>query len=214
MNHDLRNAFPPIRNVVRHLAEVSHSPDELARVFAERRGSLDSGLAYLDDLSTNWRRLASRPDRIPCDVAAIAREVAAGRSAGAGPVQVVAAAGVPAVRADPVGLRRILDNLVTNACESGAARVAISVEATTTGDDGGETVATVQLVVEDDGPGIPEAARARAFEPYWTTKPTGSGLGLTIVRRLVSDCEGSIRIDDGDGQGTRVTVTFPAGGAA
>jgi signal transduction histidine kinase len=212
VNHDLKNAFPPIRNVIRHLAEVSHSPSELQRVFEERRASLDSGLAYLDDLSTSWRRLAARPDRVPCDVVAVAHEVAAGRQAGGGPVRVTAAAAVPAVWADPFGLRRILENLVANACESGAENVMISLESTAAGGAGTEPRTTVQITVEDDGPGLPEAARARAFEPYWTTKPDGSGLGLAIVRRLVSDCEGSVRIDDGNERGTRVTVTLPAGG--
>lgn len=209
VNHDLKNAFPPIRNVVQHLGQVANEPAELARVFAERRGTLDSGLAYLDELSTNWRRLAGRPERAPCDVAAIAREAAAGRVTAAGrAVRVDAAAGTPRVHADATALRRVVDNLVTNACESGAAEVAVIVRA-----DAGPPGA-VRLVVEDDGPGIPADARDRAFEPYWTTKPGGTGLGLAIVRRLVADCEGTVRIGDRDGRGTRVTVTLPAGGAS
>lgn len=202
VNHDLKNAFPPIRNVVKHLGEVAAEPAELARVFAERRGTLDSGLAYLDELSTHWRRLAARPEKAPCDVALVAREAAAGRA------RVDADADVPRVHADATSLRRVVDNLVTNACESGAAHVTVIVRA-----DAGPPPA-VRLVVEDDGPGIPAEAKERAFEPYWTTKPGGGGLGLAIVRRLVADAEGSVRIEDRDGRGTRVTVTLPAGGAA
>lgn len=202
VNHDLKNAFPPIRNVVKHLGEVADEPAELARVFAERRGTLDSGLAYLDELSTNWRRLAARPERAPCDVAEISRAAAAGRA------RVETGANVPRVHADATALRRVVDNLVTNACESGAAHVAVIVRT-----DAGPPP-SVRLVVEDDGPGIPADVRDRAFEPYWTTKPGGSGLGLAIVRRLVADAEGSVRIEDRDGRGTRVTVTLPAGGAA
>jgi signal transduction histidine kinase len=123
-------------------------------------------------------------------------------------VRVEVPVGPARVRADATGLRRIVDNLVTNACESGASEVAVIVRAAP-----GPPPA-VQLVVEDDGPGIPAEVRDRAFEPYWTTKPGGTGLGLAIVRRLVSDFEGSIRIDDRDGRGTRITVTLPAGGGA
>jgi signal transduction histidine kinase len=202
VNHDLKNAFPPIRNVVQHLGDVAHEPAELARVFAERRGTLDSGLAYLEELSANWRKLAGRPERTACDMAAVAREAAAGRA------RVDAGANVPRVHADGTALRRVVDNLVTNAVESGAAHVAVIVRA-----DAGPPP-SVLLVVEDDGPGIPAGVRERAFEPYWTTKPGGTGLGLAIVRRLVADAEGSVRIDDRDGRGTRITVTLPAGGAA
>ncbi|MCA9750748.1 MAG: sensor histidine kinase [Gemmatimonadetes bacterium] len=208
VNHDLRNAFPPIRNVVKHLAEVSHRPDELARVFAERRGTLDSGLSYLDDLATNWRRLAGRAERTACDVPAIAREAIVGRNTAAGSVEFEGDPAAERVHADPTAIRRILDNLVTNACESGAARVTVLVRSDT------GPPPRVHLIVEDDGPGIPEAARNRAFEAYFTTKAHGTGLGLAIVRRLVSDAEGTIAIEDRDGRGTRVHVTFPAGTVA
>jgi len=209
VNHDLKNAFPPIRNVVKHLVEVAHEPAELARVFAERRGTLDSGLSYLDELSANWRRLAVRSERTACDVAAVARDAAAGRTTSAGrPVRVDAREDAPRVHADGVGLRRIVDNLLANACESGASDVAVIVRG-----DAGPPPA-VRLVVEDDGPGFPPGARGRAFEPYWTTKPGGTGLGLSIVRRLVSDCGGDVRIEDRDGRGSRITVTLPAGGGA
>lgn len=206
VNHDLKNAFPPIRNVVKHLGEVADRPDELARVFAERRGTLDSGLTYLDELASNWKRLAGRTERQPCDVGAIVRESAAARTVQGNPVAVDVGVGLPTVHADATGLRRIVDNLLTNACESGAASVTVAVHA-----DAGPPPA-VRLTVEDDGPGIPAEARERIFEPYWTTKPGGTGLGLAIVRRLVSDAEGRIRLEDRDGRGTRVTVTLPAGG--
>ena len=209
VNHDLKNAFPPIRNVVKHLSEVAHEPAELARVFAERCRTLDSGLSYLDELSANWRRLAARPESTICDLAAIARDASAGRTTAAGrPVRVDASAGAAHVHANATGLRRIVDNLVTNACESGASDVAVIVR-----HDVGPPH-SVRLIVEDDGPGLPAEARERVFEPYWTTKAGGTGLGLAIVRRLVSDSEGTVRIDDRDGRGTRVTVTLPAGGAA
>ncbi len=50
------------------------------------------------------------------------------------------------------------------------------------------------IVVEDDGPGVPEETRERVFDPYFTTKPDGTGLGLAIVKKIVVEHNGSIRV--------------------
>lgn len=211
VNHDLKNAFTPLRNVIRHLSEVAdEAPQDLPRVYDERRPTLDAGLGYLQDLATNWSRLSARGDRSECDVAAIVHAVSAGRLvADGGPIRVHVAPGAPPAWADPTGLRRIVENLVANACESlegGGSEVVVSVES---GAD--ERGPAVQLVVADNGPGIPEAVRRQVFDPFYTTKAGGSGLGLAIVRRFVSDFEGTIRLEGGPGQGARFVVTLPAG---
>jgi len=68
------------------------------------------------------------------------------------------------------------------------------------------------LVVRDDGPGIPEDVIARMFEPYFTTKAEGkgTGLGLTIVKRLVSEASGMLHLCSRTGGGTTFTIYFPA----
>jgi nitrogen fixation/metabolism regulation signal transduction histidine kinase len=71
-------------------------------------------------------------------------------------------------------LRRVLVNLVRNAVE--AIREGIA------------------LVVEDDGPGVPQQAGERVFDPYFTTKPEGTGLGLAIVKKVVVEHNGAIRV--------------------
>jgi nitrogen fixation/metabolism regulation signal transduction histidine kinase len=92
-------------------------------------------------------------------------------------------------------LRRVLVNLVRNAVEAirdarpalndGAPRGHVLVRAERT-EEG------VALVVEDDGPGVPEPARERIFDPYFTTKPEGTGLGLAIVKKVVVEHNGAI----------------------
>jgi signal transduction histidine kinase len=52
----------------------------------------------------------------------------------------------------------------------------------------------VALVVQDDGPGVPEPARERIFDPYFTTKPEGTGLGLAIVKKVVVEHNGGISV--------------------
>lgn len=66
-----------------------------------------------------------------------------------------------------------------------------------------------KLTVEDNGNGISEEARARIFEPFYTTKQEGTGLGLAIVHSLVSSHDGSISISSEIGKGTQVLVSIP-----
>lgn len=69
---------------------------------------------------------------------------------------------------------------------------------------------TVQVVVEDDGPGIPPDLHKRIFESYYTTKDKGTGLGLSIVKNNVELYGGSIRVESELGKGTRFILDFPA----
>ena len=79
VNHDVKNGLVPIRNVFRHLVEVAESePEALPDVLAERRGTIESGIGYLEGLAANYARLAPRLDLRDCDAAAVAREVATG----------------------------------------------------------------------------------------------------------------------------------------
>ena len=65
---------------------------------------------------------------------------------------------------------------------------------------------TVEIGIEDNGPGMDEQTLNRIFEPDFTTKSGGTGLGLPIVRKIMDDHEGDIHIDSGPGRGTRVTL--------
>jgi signal transduction histidine kinase len=67
----------------------------------------------------------------------------------------------------------------------------------------------VALSVSDTGGGISAENLARVFEPFYTGKPNGSGLGLTIAERIMGAHGGRIEIDSEVGRGTRVTLLFP-----
>ncbi len=205
VNHDLRNGITPVRNVVRHLGETAErDPDRLASVFQERRGTLDGSLAYLEDLAGRYARLAPEARREPCDLAALAREVAAAHEG----VEVTSVPGAPRVLADPVSLRRILDNLLRNAREAlpeGRGAVIVRIAPDADPDLGLQCV----LAVQDAGVGMPADVQARVLEDFFTTKAGGSGLGLSNVRRLAGDAGGRVQIDSTPGAGTTVTIIFP-----
>lgn len=205
VNHDVKNGLAPIRHVLRHLAQVERDePARLASVFAERRGTLDASIDYLDTLARNYARLSPQLDVAPCDANAIARTVAAGASLPRSAALVLELAeDLPPVRADALVLRRILENLVTNACDALDGRGG-TVTIGTARSDGG-----AQLIVSDTGSGMTREQLNRAFDDFYTTKPGGTGLGLSIVRRLVADLGGALRVDTEPGAGTRVSVTLP-----
>jgi signal transduction histidine kinase len=213
VNHDLRNAVTPLRNVVRHLNQVAdEAPAELPAVYRDRRATMDSGLQYLESLAGNWRKLAPRSERVPCDLAAVVRQVAAGRlRSEGGPVVVTGGADPAVVTADPVGLRRVVENLVANACESledAGGTVRIDWERA----PGGDGPEAIRLRVRDTGRGIPAADLERIFDDFYSSKPGGQGLGLSVVRRLVGDFEGDVKVASEPGRGTEFVVTLPASG--
>lgn len=210
VNHDLRNGLTPIRNVLRHLGEeAERDPSRLAGVFAERKGSLDASIEYLDQLASSYARLSRRGERARCDLNDVVRRVSAG-------VQGVAGVDLRAdlcqnafVLADPISLRRIVENLVDNAIDSLEGRPGQVVVSTArvVGDAGD---ARVRLTVADNGVGMTDAQRARVFDDFYTTKPEGTGLGLSITRRLVMDIGGVVEVASEAGKGSRFVVDFPA----
>jgi len=108
------------------------------------------------------------------------------------------------IEADPDLLQQVLLNLVLNALEvlSGGGTVEIAAEQSVAGDD-------VVIRVLDDGPGVPEDAQEKIFEPFFSTQESGTGIGLAICRRIVEQHDGTITVRNRDTGGAEFTVTLP-----
>jgi two-component system nitrogen regulation sensor histidine kinase NtrY len=214
VNHDIKNGLVPIRNVLRHLSEVARDdPAALPRIFEERRGTLESSLAYLDTLARNYARLSPAAQPAACDVNAVVADIVRATGSAHATLRAAPDPALPVVSADPLVLRRILENLVGNAVDSLAGQsdgvVTVGTEAL-----GGAESAQVRVTVTDTGPGMSRAELDRAFDDFHTTKAGGTGLGLSIVRRLVLDLGGALRIETAPGAGTRAIVELPVRAAA
>jgi signal transduction histidine kinase len=72
----------------------------------------------------------------------------------------------------------------------------------------------VRLVIEDDGPGIPDERLGRIFQVFYSSKPGGTGLGLPIAQRVMEGHGGNIQVESSTGAGTRFTLTFPSASRA
>ena len=109
---------------------------------------------------------------------------------------------VPRFAFDRDQLTQVLWNVALNGVEAMDGRGRLSLEVARQNGD-------VALAVSDTGPGIAHERLPRLFEPFYSGKPNGTGLGLTIAERIVSAHGGRIEIDSKPGRGTRVTMLFP-----
>lgn len=112
-----------------------------------------------------------------------------------------------AIEADAAQLRQVIWNLLRNAAEASSAGGEIVVKL------GGDE-RWAELHVEDTGVGIPPEDLERIFEPFFTSKTRGTGLGLATVHRIVTEHGGTVGIESQVGRGTRVTVRLPRSAAA
>jgi PAS domain S-box-containing protein len=131
---------------------------------------------------------------------------------------------LPAVRANPAQLRQIVMNLITNASDAIGERDGVIRVATSTLKQGRDTSTQtaeqsegglhVQLVVSDTGRGIPQEIQARVFDPFFSTKSAGRGLGLAVVGGIVRSLGGAIHLQSEPGRGTTVQVLLPSAEAS
>ncbi len=119
------------------------------------------------------------------------------------------------VESDPAQLSQVLLNLLTNAAESiGDANgtVTVMARADSTLESASTTAASawIRLTVEDTGAGIPDETLARIFDPFFSTKGSGRGLGLSAVRGIVQSLGGVLSVHSIVSQGTRFDISLPA----
>lgn len=119
--------------------------------------------------------------------------------------------GAPLVRADPVALEQILHNLLGNALQAleqvpaEARRLTLHLASSA----GAAAQGFAALSVIDSGPGIPEALRTRVFEPFYTTRAQGLGLGLSLCETLAAAMDGRLELADAPGRGAAFTLRLP-----
>lgn len=105
-------------------------------------------------------------------------------------------------------MQQVFENLLQNAVEATPEGGRITVTVARPGID------RVEIRVKDTGPGIPEAIRHRVFDLYYTTKPGGTGIGLSLVQRIVNDHGGTVELESSDTAGTTFILHLPRQGGA
>jgi signal transduction histidine kinase len=201
--HDLRNPLGAVRNAAYYL---SRKVPPTEPKWAEYLAIIDREVIVCDQIITNMLELARSKEPAPetLDLGELVR-TAFRRARPPSDVQLhFRAAPEPfLVRADPVQLRQVFDNLIKNALDAVAGRGDIRVEAAA--EDGGCAVA-----ISDSGPGVSAEVRVQLFEPLFSTKAKGTGLGLWICRQVAERHGGTIESIEIPGRGLAFRLLLPA----
>lgn len=210
--HEIRNPLGAIRGAA-ELLEGWQEDERSRRVTSV----LVRETERLDDVLTRFLRFAGSESagRQPTSVSALAEEVvqlvdAEARQRGIA-VEHVACCATPTVLLDGGSLRQAILNLVLNAMQvqeqGGRVRVVTGLD-----DAGGPR--PLFLRVEDAGPGVPDEHRGAVFHPYFTTRPGGTGVGLAVSRKVVTEQDGTIEVGVSSLGGARFEVRLPVPGAS
>jgi signal transduction histidine kinase len=209
--HEIKNPLTPIRLGVQHLRRArGDARVDFARVFEQNVERILAEIDRLDEIARAFSRYGMRPsdrlDPVPLDVAAITRDVVdLERLAADGVTWHVDTPSAPVIGlARDDELREVLLNVMENARQAGARRIAVSVES----EDG-----HVDIVIRDDGEGVTTGDLDRIFEPRFSTRTSGSGLGLAISRTMVEAWGGRMRVERAPGRGTVMHISLASGGA-
>jgi signal transduction histidine kinase len=206
MAHEIRNPLSAIVNATVLLTdEAGLTPEERATTVAAIRTEARRLNRILSDFLHFARPQEAR--RMPGDIRDVVAHVTSlirdDRSrAPRVDVKVSVDPGVPRFAFDRDQLTQVLWNVALNGVQAMNGRGRLSMEVARRDGD-------VALAVSDTGPGIPDETLPRVFEPFYSGKPNGSGLGLTIAERIVAAHGGRIEIESAPGAGTRVTLLFP-----
>jgi signal transduction histidine kinase len=207
--HEIKNPLTSMRIAVDQLRRTLKDSLSVAGGRADGRSEtavevLSSETDRLERLAREFADFGRLPEGPQSDVDLVELLEELGRTAvpDGVTVRIAANGGRRALMGHYDPLRRAFANLLRNAAEAMQGRGAIDVAVT--GDGSG-----LAVTIADHGPGIPDDLRLRVFEPYFTTKADGTGLGLALVRQTLEAHRGTIAVSETPGGGATFAIVFP-----
>jgi two-component system nitrogen regulation sensor histidine kinase NtrY len=212
--HEIKNPLTPIalsaERIRRHL-ERDRQPDADSLAVIDGcaqtiAGAVETVRTLVDEFSTLARFPASQPR--PSNINTIVENALAMFNGRLDGIQITTrlSPDLPPVMADPEAMKRALANLVDNAAEAMQESMVKEVQISTALAGARDCV---ELVIADTGHGVSQELKEKLFLPYFSTKRRGTGLGLTIVSRIIEDHHGSIRVEENVPVGARFIVELP-----
>ncbi len=211
--HEIKNPLTPVQLSAEHLLRVNRDRGEpLSPVLQRCVDSILAQVRILRRISSEFSSYASSPavNREATDLAVLVHAVLTPYLVGVEDriaVTVDIPAGCPAVLVDRTLVGRALTNVIDNALHAMPSRGSLEIRAAA-------SAATVLLAVTDTGAGVDPATLRRIFEPYFSTKVSGTGLGMAIAKRNIELSGGAIRVESRKEHGTTVTMTLPREGSS
>jgi signal transduction histidine kinase len=208
--HSIRN---PLTSVKMRLFSLQRSP-ELTRLQKEDLQVISEETLHIDNIVQNFLEF-SRPPKLriqrfcPSEVVDLVIRLLSHRFDLAGvKCRVERKMPLPLIHGDPERLKEVLVNLMENACEAMTSGGSIVIREETISRPPVGDSAVIRL--SDSGPGIPEEIRQKVFEPFFSTKEEGSGLGLSIAFRIVQEHGGLLELTPQEDAGASFVITLPA----
>ena len=207
--HEIKNPLTPIQLSAQRLRRrLARDPGQDQRLVIECTETIIQEVDGLKRLVDEFSRFARMPALAPrpTDIRPVVEAVASlyRESHPALRLTTRYPESLPLLEVDPDHIKRAVLNLVDNAVEAVGGAGNVDVEVVNTPDGG-----SVQLIVNDDGPGISAADKEKLFLPYFSTKTNGMGLGLPIVHEIVLEHGGTIRMEDNAPRGSRFILGLP-----
>jgi signal transduction histidine kinase len=223
--HEIKNPLTPIQLAVQELGSKYRGDDpSYARLLLTAQEILKEEIDAMRRLVDDFSAFAKLPkvEPAPVDLGQVVDDFVRAHAIGQPHLHFAKPPARVEALCDRMLIRRVLTNLVENAVQAAEGsgrvpevRVEVHASSETVG-GGGPGPGRVEIVVDDNGPGVPPGARDRIFDPYVTTKENGTGLGLAIVRKIVIDHGGDVTVSDAPAplNGARFRVAIPAGAEA
>ena len=211
--HELRNPLAVIRGSAETLARKLTNSDPIS---IELAGYISSEVNRMNALVTRFldfarpHHLDKHPGQIPPLIERALKAVHDRWPESKVEVVRQFASNLPEVMMDGDLMERVFTNLALNAYEAmspGGGLLRVVVTPSSDGKEG------VEVKFQDSGPGVPAELREQIFNPFFTTKDSGVGLGLSIVSKIIDDHRGWIRLTSGSGKGACFQVYLPGGNA-
>ena len=201
--HEFRNGLATIHGYSRLIR-----PEDLPATYRPYVAGIRQETEALGHVVTNFLNFA-RPEQViflPVDLEAVIHRAADELANDLPPQTVVDVSGeFGHLEGDEVLLRQVFGNLIRNAAEAcQTAGVAPRIEICGQADG-----RMCRITVDDNGPGVPELARTKIFQPFFTTRSRGTGLGLSIVQKLVVTHNGRVTVGDSPLGGASFQIVFP-----
>ncbi|MFQ5583854.1 MAG: PAS domain-containing sensor histidine kinase [Calditrichia bacterium] len=201
--HEIKNPLTPIRLTIQQIVDSDpHSNEEFSKLLNESYQIINEEIGSLHRLVTEFSEFGKMPELNlqKDDLRALIKDVATLYSHRQ--IQLQLPGNPVEVPFDWDRMKRVFINLLENAVQADPENRPIVI---TLIKNSGE----IQIEVKDNGPGIAEEMLPRIFEPYFSTKKSGVGLGLAITRKMVEEHGGRISVDAAPGQGTCFTIVLP-----
>jgi two-component system sensor histidine kinase HydH len=201
--HEIRNPLGTLRGFAEYFAELREH-DAAAGDYAD---TMISEVDRLDRTIASLLQYASPrvPERQPLLLTELAQRVRKLVAPDIDAAGLTLTSDIPAglsLSADPDLLLQVLLNLLQNAVAATAAGGQIQLRADDEGDQ-------LRLTVRDSGQGMPPQVRQHMFDPFFTTRKTGTGLGLAVVHQIMEQHGARIEVDSTEGRGTSIALIFP-----